>query len=153
MIIQWRQGDDFLIFDGNMVRCSCNVRNELNKQRSPTEVVHTMPNKKPYYPRIFPDGLWKVSWPRERTDKERAPFFIPTDATQRVRVWDVKDGRYTMPTEFWDIDTGYGLHFSESKTTLGCIKIEAVADLLEMVKKIDEALREKEDIYLRVYPT
>jgi len=39
------------------------------------------------------------------------------------------DGSYREPMDFEVVDHGYGLHYSTSRTTLGCIKIHDIMDL------------------------
>ena len=48
-------------------------------------------------------------------------------------------------------DTGYGLHFSESDTTLGCIKIMRRDDLLWLVDILTVASGRGERNYLLVF--
>lgn len=128
------------------------VRNELNGLRKPEEVVYTEPVKKPYYPRRFPAGVWRVYQPVAHGSSEPYlfPWFIPTDAWQDVDVWEVKDGRYFKKTGATYRDSGYGLHFSTSGTTLGCIRIGALDDLNWLVGQITGALKNKEEVTLEV---
>lgn len=134
---------------------SCFVRNELNGLRKIDEVVYTMPAGIPYYPRRFPTGIWSVTGIRRREDIYREPFFIATDAHQLVDEWRVDDGpdgrpRYASPTGRMVQDREYGLHFSRSPTTTGCIKIEERSDLLDLVDRIREAFSSKDLVTLEV---
>lgn len=95
-------------------------------------------------------GKWDVYRPEPRDDDYKAPYYIPTNAFQLVQVWDTRNGRYVMETTETTIDRGYGLHYSTSPTTLGCIKIENKKDLLFLVDEIKKALDAKEDVTLEV---
>lgn len=128
----------------------CKVRNELNEQRRSDEVVYTEPIKNPYYPRRFPTGVWNISRPRSKTDPYLYPFFIPTDAWQMVDIWLVKDGKYVKPTGAQYRDEGYGIHFSTSNTTLGCIRIGLQKDLEWLVSEINKALDKNEYVTIEV---
>lgn len=130
----------------------CRVRNELNGQRGIDEVVMTEPFEHPYYPREFPNGTWKVFKPVQKRAPYLAPYFIPTDAWQMVDLWDVADGKYVRKSGKQYRDEGYGLHFSTSSTTLGCIRIGAQADLLWLVDSIIAALAKNEPVTLEVVP-
>jgi hypothetical protein len=139
-----------------IIPISCNVRNELNHRRRADEVVLSMPSGKPYYPRQFPLGIWKVLEVRDRkNDPYRAPYFIATTAHQEVEVWSVIDGpngksQYNVPTGEMTEDREYGLHCSTSPTTTGCIKIANLVDLLELVNLIHNAEILHEKVFLEV---
>jgi hypothetical protein len=126
------------------------VRNELNKQRGVSEIVMTEPEEHPYYPRAFPNGVWNLSKPIPRDTAYLSPYFIPTDAWQMVDTWHIMDGKYTAKTGKQYRDSGYGLHYSTSGTTLGCIRIGDRADLLWLVAEIEKALKAKEKVILEV---
>ena len=137
---------------------SCNVRNELNGQRKlhdPTQVIYAMTHD-PYHksavmPRFFPVGLWNVYRPRERDDTYLAPFYIPTDAEQYLPVWELDDeGGYKCIGHGMVLDIGYGIHFSTSHTTVGCIRIHDEQDLLWLVDTINKRLDAKDTISLMV---
>ena len=139
-LLQCQRGDN--ITD---IAASCIVRNELNRKRplhDPMQVVYAIVddhyNRYPYMPRTFPTGTWRIYTPRARTSGYLAPYFIPTDAEQLVNVWSLdKDGGYAFPLPDRVLDIGYGLHFSESITTVGCIRIHQLEDLLWLVKAIN----------------
>jgi len=150
MLLTWVQGSDKLSCDGKIIPCSCNVRNELNKQRSFNQIVRTMPGGKPYMPRIFPKGRWLVGLPESRAALDRAPFFIPTDGWQKVAVWEIKNNLYVRATDETDIDRGYGIHYSIYPTTLGCIRITHEHDLQELVTAVCTAIYNKESVILSV---
>lgn len=150
MIILWKQGSEELAYNDKVIPCSCNVRNELNGLRQPDQVIRTMPNGHPYMPRIFPKGEWLVYMPEARTQLDRAPFFIPTNAFQRLPIWELEDGKYKAPAPRLDRDSGYGLHYSVYATTLGCIKIKNLQDLMDLVDAIKAAIAKGEIVKLVV---
>jgi hypothetical protein len=133
-----------IMVKGRLIPCSCDVRNELNGRRKGYDVVYSEPDKVPYMPRVFPSGIWTISQPRARIDKYLAPYYIPSDAWQYVDEWLIDAGRYDKPSGVKVKDHAYGLHFSESRTTLGCIKILYLADLLWLVDEIKTALKDNE---------
>jgi hypothetical protein len=146
--LTWKQKSERLgIFlpsgDYCAIPCSCVVRDlEENKWRKKNQVVKTIPGGYPYNPKIFPVGIWIIGRPRpiERTEAEfdyKEPYYIPTDARQKVDVWALDNaGNYDHKTKKQVTDKAYGLHFSKSGTTLGCIKIESRTDLLFLVNII-----------------
>lgn len=148
--MKWDRSKPYLEAFGKEIPCSCDVRNFENKRRKIDQVVYSIPKGKPYQPDVFPVGRWDVYRPEPRDDEYKAPYFIPTNAFQLVQVWDTRNGRYVMETTETTIDRGYGLHYSLSPTTLGCIKIENKDDLLFLVDEIKKALDAKEDVTLEV---
>ena len=150
--LQWKKGDNKLNIllpsdDLISIPVSCVVRNLSNQWRKKNQVVRTFPEPgEPYNPDIFPLGNWKISFPVKRTDNYKAPYFIPTDAIKKVHTWELdSNGDYDHKT-----DKGYGLHFSTSNTTLGCIKIENKNDLLFLVNIIQSEIRLGEACELEV---
>lgn len=137
-------------FCNKKIKCSCVVRNELNKWRRFDQIVYTIPDNIPYMPRVFPSGEWIIKKPVERLDDYKKPYFIPTNAWQMVDEWEIKNGMYVKKTGKQIKDTDYGLHHSTSGTTLGCIKIEIVDDVVFMVEKIMELIKNEIDIKLIV---
>jgi hypothetical protein len=91
----------------------------------------------PSMPRPFPIGEWVITGIKSHpdpTDKYLYPFFIATDAHQRLEVWELdKRGFYKSPSGIYCEDYAYGLHFSSSEWTQGCIRIATEADLLYLV--------------------
>lgn len=154
--LKWRQGATELIVplpsdDCIVIPCSCLVRNLTNKWRGRDEVARTMPGEEPYNPQIFPVGKWDISMPLRKTDSYKEPFFIPTNAERSVNVWALdNNGEYAHRTGRTVIDKAYGLHFSTSNTTLGCIKIENRNDLLFLVNIIQAELQRGEACKLEV---
>lgn len=154
--LNWKQGDNKLGIllpsdDYIEIPVSCDVRNLSNQRRAKNEVVRTIPDNKPYNPQIFPVGKWSIGMPLKRGDKYKAPYFIPTNAEQKVHVWALDaDGNYDHKTKKTVIDKAYGLHFSTSKTTLGCIKICNEKDLLFLANILFAELRFHEVCILEV---
>ena len=148
--IKWAQGTSYLIAWDRVILCSCEVKTLRDGTRPKWMIVRTMPGDLPYDPREFPKGVWEVGKPRSRTDPYKRPYFIPTNATQEVEVWATEDRAYTKPTGETDRDEGYGIHFSESRTTLGCVKVESERDLLWVVDHVEKALKGGESVEMEV---
>jgi len=140
------------------IHADCIVRNELNGKRhlhDPLQVVKAMSedpyHKPPVMPRPFPAGRWGVYKPRARSNPYLAPFFIPTDAEQILPIWALdENGGYDHETSEHVLDIGYGVHFSTSRTTVGCIRIMAESDLLWLVHVINERLMAGHSVSLTV---
>lgn len=158
MIIKFSHVLGILSVDGQTMEASCHVRNDINGEREllkPSEVVYAMTgnryDKKPYMPSKFPAGIWQVFAPQERTSPYLAPYFIPTNAKQLVHVWALDDdGGYAEQTEERVMDHGYGLHYSVSPTTLGCIRICNKNDLMLLVRTVEAAIDRKEYVTIEV---
>jgi hypothetical protein len=136
---------------GRMMEASCDVRNKANNRRRANEVVRTMPAGYPYQPMQFPVGKFLVTGVHERTQPDRAPYFIATTATRDVEVWELdKQGHYLQPSGIFVIDEGYGLHASIFKTTLGCIKIHKEVDVIWLVGMIRDTMEAGGKVWLEV---
>jgi hypothetical protein len=145
---------------GRNLTATNTVRNEINGMRRPTEVVYTVnadgSKGKPYYPRGFPVGVWtiKAIIPHEAHEPYLHPFYIRTDAHQPAKVYaldfdDPRTPRYgTVQGQEEDYD--YGLHYSSSSTTLGCIKITRKDELLWLVEQINKAWAAGETVTMEV---
>lgn len=153
--MKWVLGSDTADFFGKDIKVSNNIRNfdnGLRKLGNPEDVVYTIPTKsrdkpRPYMPRAFPVGLWKITKVSERQNPYTAPYFISTNAIQLVEVWTIEDdGTYGEPTGTFVEDTGYGIHSSTSSTTLGCLKVQSIQSLLEIVSEIQQLMKKKEEI-------
>lgn len=148
IIVKLEKGK-LIAFD-KVIEVSCMVRNETNNRRK-DEVVKSIPTGLPIQPRKFPVGTWNVHRPLPRTSDYLKPYFIPTDAYQMLPVWELDSkGNYKAPTDVCVRDEGYGLHYSTSRTTQGCIRISKQEDLLFLVKKINEALDKKDSVVITV---
>jgi hypothetical protein len=132
------------------IKATCIVRNEINGLRKADQVVTSMPDQQPVFPRMFPVGTWSVGKPEARHQPDRRPFFIPTDASQELPVWVLKDGKYDRLSGAIVTDRGYGLHCSVYSTTLGCIRIHNEDDLLRLVELINTTLDAKQKVELVV---
>lgn len=141
--IQWDKKNTYLVAWKKVIPCWCRVRNLENGLRERNEVVRSIPSGEAYSPQVFPNGVWGVEKPRLRTDPYLAPFYIPTDAFQYVDVWEVVDGVYVRKTDKKVLDQAYGLHFSTSDTTLGCIRIRDKEDLEWLVAVLNEFGRDE----------
>ena len=149
MKLLYNKQNEWIDAPGRKIPCTNLVRNEVNGLRKPTQIVRTI-NKDggpgvAYMPRDFPLGDWHITSISAKTDPFLAPFFIATDAWQFVDEWETKDGKYTrimgrVP------DYGYGIHFSISPTTLGCIRILNRDDLLTLCDEIKAAWANKESV-------
>ena len=148
------QGNDVFPIQADSV-----VRHELNGWRpnpakDPHEDVVYGITQDPYLrppvmPREFPEGRWRVHMPVERDDEYLAPYYIPTSAEQWLEVWNLaEDGGYGAPTGEKVLDIGYGLHFSTSGTTVGCIKIYREVDLLWLRNVIVNELDRDKKVWL-----
>ncbi len=136
--LKWSKADPYLKAWDREIPCWCKVRNLENGLRERNEVVRSIPSEEAYSPQVFPNGRWTVGKPRARNDPYLSPFYIPTDAFQYVDVWEVVDGVYVRKTDKKVIDQAYGLHFSVSITTLGCIRIQNKEDLEWLVAMLNK---------------
>lgn len=142
-MIAWKRSNDFLTAWGRDIPCTCRVRNEINGQRQAYEVVWSTDTTGgrgfPYQPRQFPLGDWAIGEPTRETDRYLAPYFIPTNAHQLVDEWEITERdrmEYVKRSGFRYYDWAYGLHFSTSITTLGCIRIGDPGDVYFLVDRI-----------------
>jgi len=145
-----------LIADGEFFNISNNVRTLNNGLRRSHEVIRSIPQGFPYMPARFPAGIWNITgveWQSEKKFdlKTYGPVKIRTDAWQNVRIWELDgDGDYQRETKHETRDFGYLLHYSESKTTLGCIRIESAEEATMLGLLLEKALINKEPITLEV---
>ncbi len=137
---------------------SSKVRNELNGQREKNQVIYTVnKNPKPYYPRQFPSGIYKITdieWVKKDTNryKEFGPVIIKTDATREIFTWDLdREGNYWKPTGKTQIDTGYYIHHTHRYLkTLGCIRCgDSEFEMISLARIIEPVL-EHDDILMEV---
>ncbi|MDR1252937.1 MAG: hypothetical protein LBK62_12375 [Treponema sp.] len=131
------------------------IRSLRDGTRKFDEVVRTIPGDFPYDPQYFPKGLWKITgveWQKDKGFDSRiyGPVKIRTDAWQWVKVWQLdEDGDYLKETAQLVRDTGYLLHYSDSKTTWGCIRLASPDDATAIGKAIENALI-REEVLLEV---
>ena len=146
-----------LITGGSSFNVSNRHRTIRDGTRKLNEVVNSVPDKKPYDPVPFPKGMWKIThilW--QQDEKFNASIFGPvkivTNAHRPVKIWELDSkGNYLRETEEEVEDYGYLLHYSESSTTVGCIRIESPEAAITIGSLIETALKHKEEIFLEVY--
>lgn len=136
---------------------SCDVRNELNNRRklnNPKEVVKTFPyddKRKPYMPRQFPSGIFKIIGIEWTDEPEFAPCKIKTTASREVFTWKLdNDGCYKERTDEIQVDTAYWMHHSNYKTTLGCIRIDDYDHAEKLGMFVEELLNDGETLFIEV---
>jgi hypothetical protein len=131
-----------------LFKITCNVRSIQNGARRRDEVIRSIPGGKPYDPRPFPTGTWNISEVEWQKDWEfdsavYGPCKIRTDACQEVKTWLLdEDGDYLKESENKVIDRGYLLHYSESSTTLGCIRLQSDSDAIILGNIIEKLLKQ-----------
>ncbi len=132
---------------------SNNVRNELNGNRA-TPNVKTMPSSGKsewYFPRTFPVGAWDAGKSQQKSgNPDLGDVFVPTNAHHSVPTYGPGDKPMPMPDKDGlyyasksQDDTGYGLHYSPSGYTLGCIGFETQEAANEYARLSDKALDSK----------
>jgi hypothetical protein len=137
-----------LVLPGAEYAISNRVRTLRDGTRKSYEVVRTIPGGYPYDPRPFPKGLWRITaveWQREKGFDRRTygPVKIRTNAHCPVNVWALDgEGDYLAETGRTDRDTGYLLHYSDSGTTLGCIRLDSPEDAVAIANAIAEAMKD-----------
>ncbi len=153
-----------LIADSVKMQITCKVRTLKDGTRKEHEVIRSIPDGLPYDPKPFPKGLWNITaveWNEAKTveGKEVRKFDkweyglvkIRTDARQLVNVWELdQDGDYLRETERQVKDSGYLIHYSESGTTLGCIRAGTQDDINIIAKCIQKTLEKGEAVQLEV---
>ena len=149
-----------LIIEDIKYPISCNVRSLANGNRKRDEVVLSIPDGKPYDPRPFPKGKWKITaveWLQMKDGKESFSSTvygwvkIRTDAYQPVDVWSLDlDGDYLEETDRQVTDTGYLIHYSMSRTTLGCIRAYSPNEIDIYAKYFEQVLSQEGPIPLEV---
>ena len=159
--IEFHKTDEYMWAWGRKIHCWSKVRNELNGLRDVGYPVVYSENEdgtegSPYMPRDFPIGEWKVTGltfhPDQIRDHYLYPLFIKTNAHQTVRIWLQENGVYTRKTDEIIEDYGYGNHFSDSMTTLGCVRDEKEEDIRFVANQIRIFLQKNEVIPFIVLP-
>jgi hypothetical protein len=149
MNLIWHRDLGNLEWEPRLIQCSCVVRNELDGTRrydEPPVFTENADGSKgvPYMPRKFPLGIWSIVAVLPKDDPYEAPYFISTDATQKVDEWTVEHGHYGVKVGRIVSDYGYGLHHSTSRTTLGCGRIIKTDELLMLIEALEKALAKGE---------
>jgi hypothetical protein len=146
MILTWHKSEPFMRMEELQIPCWCKVRNELNglrPKKGVQDVVWSMDKdgakKYPVMPRTFPPGVWKITGCNDHSavDEHGAPkegylypVFISTNAYAMLDIWELdKNGFYLRNTGEKCRDYFYGLHFSNSDWTHGCIRIKNEDDI------------------------
>jgi hypothetical protein len=144
-----------LILPGAEYPVSNNVRTFRDGTRKSHDVIRTIPGDMPYDPQPFPKGTWKITGVDWQKDKgfnygTYGPVKIRTDAWQWVGVWKLdEEGDYLKETAQLVKDTCYWLHYSDSRTTLGCIRLASPEDAIAIGNIIAQILP-REDVLLEV---
>ncbi len=141
-----------LKINGKTFFISCVVRNELNGWRKKDQVIKSVPDRKPVYPRHFPVGSWRITGVEYTDDPVFAPVKIKTNAYQLLSVWELtKKGNYKRRSNEVTKSTCYWLHHSAgSSTTLGCIRLNSPADALKIAAIVEKELENVDSIPLEV---
>lgn len=153
MKLIWNRKEPFLLADGRKIACWSKVRNELNgyrpnpdKERAGDADLFRITRADgmlgpPSMPRPFPAGEWKITGinPHPASEPYLYPFYIATDAHQSLDVWALgENGFYLKPTGEKQEDYAYGLHFSSSDWTQGCLRIGTEEDLRWLVANVEK---------------
>ncbi len=97
---------------------SCYIRDHTKSPDAHPENSNGAPFPGFYQPKPFPSGTWLVLRVEANDDPYTAPFFVATNAHQTVTCFDK-----TVVEDY-----GYGIHFSTSPTTWGCLRLETEND-------------------------
>ena len=145
-----------LIFGDAHFAITCDVRSLSNRRRESYDVVRSIPHNLPYDPRPFPLGVWEITGVEWQKDllfnfNTYGPVKIKTDAFHWVKIWELdKDGDYLRERGDEVQDYGYWLHYSHSKTTLGCIRLESAGAAESLGRLIERVLKTGEKVELEV---
>lgn len=168
MEIEFKRTERIIRCGDRTIKAWSAVRNELNHQRpragSPDLCLSIGKDGRlgpPTMPRPFPLGAWHVTGIIPHLDVDAVtgepmdpylwPYFIATDAWQELDEWDVDaQGYYIQPSGRKIIDSAYGAHYSSSRTTTGCTRIELEEDLRWLVDQIHPRLADGERISFTV---
>lgn len=146
----------------NEIGVTCNVRTLKNGRRTTAvkDVVRAIPSGLPYDPMVFPVGIWHiiaVEWNTKINGKDRFNRWeygnvkIRTDARQLVDTWELDaDGNYLKPAGKQVWDEGYLIHYSDSRTTLGCIRADLQLEIDTFAQYCEEYLKHKQWIPIEV---
>ena len=145
-----------LLVGDSVFAISCKVRTLQEGTRASHEVVLSIPKGLPYDPRPFPKGSWNITGIEYQKDKRfdprtYGPVKIRTDAFQMVKVWELDgDKDYLQETDRLVKDIGYLLHYSNSSTTLGCIRLSSPNDAETIATIVKNLLNNGENVQLDV---
>lgn len=155
LLLRFIHSENKLYVGDKIYTATCKVRNEINGWRHKDQVVKTYPingdERKPYYPRKFPTGLWRVKTPIWTDDVDYAPVKIPTDAFRGVLIWDTDNNGYTKITNEHQTDSYYHLHYAKiSSTTLGCIRLNSSEDAREIAELVELYKKNGKEVWIEV---
>jgi hypothetical protein len=146
-----------LEISGKSYPISNDIRTLRHGTRNSFEVVKSIPGSFPYDPQHFPKGLWRVTGVEWQTDERGkrfdvatyGPVKIKTDAWQMVNVWELdEEGDYLRCTDVQVKDTCYWLHYSDFKTTLGCIRLASPLDAVNIARQVLSVFGDGEEVLL-----
>lgn len=159
MNVLYERDKNKLIIEDLVFTVTNNVRNEIDPNfirriGEKKEVVRTVNRDrstgKPYMPRKFPKGtcgIISVEWWHEMNgisnfDKEvYGTVRIRTDAHQAVEVWTLDaGGGYLRKSGTFSEDYGYLFHYSPSRTTLGCGRLDSQDSCIKLAHFVAKAL-------------
>lgn len=153
--------EKLIVENGPTFLADCKVRNEINGERKPHQVVRTIePNgvRRPYMPRTIPSGIWQITgvqWIHD-TGSEYYPVIIRTDAWRRVYIWALSErGKYDYRTRTEVIDEAYHIHFAwynggRSRTTHGCINMHTIDMAINFAEMVESEKEKGENVSLEV---
>jgi hypothetical protein len=151
-----------IMVNGAIYNITNKIRTVRDGTRKTSDVARSIPADLPYDPQPFPKGIWNVTGVEWRDAPGKNPFSyytyytygpvkIRTSAWQFIKVWELdEDGDYLRETKQQVKDFGYLLHYSESSTTLGCIRLASHADAVQIARVIEKLLAAGEEIILEV---
>jgi len=146
MTLSWHKADNFLMAGDREIKCWSKVRNEINGLRPKKgipDLVYSLGKdgrkEYPVMPRPFPVGVWKIMGFNDHSElldngKPRDgylfPVFINTNAYALLDIWELdENGFYLKNTHEKTQDYFYGLHYSTSDWTQGCLRIASETDV------------------------
>ena len=148
-----------LLINGAEYSISNHIRTVKDGTRKTSEVIRSIPDNVPYDPRPFPKGIWEITaieW-QEVDGKKKFDYYtygpvkIRTNAWGYVNVWELDcDGDYLNETIRQVKDYCYHLHYSESSTTLGCIRFASHEAAEKVARVCERILATGEQIQLEV---
>jgi hypothetical protein len=155
MRVLYERDKNRLSTEGVVFVVTNNVRNEIDpnnvrRLHDQKEVRRTITSARtigePYMPRKFPKGTWSIVgvewWRRGLWDRaDYGLVRIRTNAHQIVQTWILDaSGGYDKPSGKYVDDSGYLFHYSDSRTTLGCGRIDTQENAIKFAKLVESGL-------------